>query len=273
MTVTSIRIGDDKDSHALVKEIAEATGGSFYLVTDAVSLPRLMIEDTRQRAGRKEEDEPTDAPFHPRIAAQGEALGGLRDRDLPVLREIASVPLKSGATAWLTGGDGSPVLAGWQNGLGRVAVFTANPSAEWQSWGQVRRFWSQLVRWVARPQSSDEVRLAVRDEGAGPLLAIDTYDSAPDGSLTVKVTGRDGSVRELAPPALGPRHYEVALPPLDAIEPRVVIEKRRGKELLFTREEWLPGGDQHASGSAQRIPRRSPTGRCCRRSPRSPAAR
>jgi Ca-activated chloride channel homolog len=262
ITVTTIRIGDDRDSFALVKQIAEATGGAFYHVTDAVSLPNLMIEDTRKRSGRekKEEEEPTDAPFHPRVAAQGEALGGLRERDLPVLREAASVPLKSGATAWLTGGpggDANPILAGWQNGLGRVAVFTANPGAEWQSWGQVRRFWSQLVRWLARPQSADEVRLAVRKDGTTPILSIDTYDSAPDGSLTLKITGRDGTVRELAPPALGARHHEVTLPPLDTIEPRVLIEKRRGRELVFSREEWLPaatGGDQVGSEDAEAEP-------------------
>jgi hypothetical protein len=256
VTVTSIRIGDDKDSFALVKEIAEATGGSFYHVTDAVSLPSLMIEDARQRAGREDDDEPTDAPFRPRIASQGEALGGLRERDLPALREMANVPLKSGATAWLTGGPGgagAPILAGWQNGLGRVAVFTANPGSEWQSWGQVRRFWSQLVRWLARPQSADEVRLAVRDDGVGTTLSIDTYDSAPDGSLTLKLTGRDGSVRELAPPALGPRHHEIALPPLDTIESRVVIEKRRGAELVFSREEWLP-----AAAASEQIGKEDP---------------
>src|SRR5690606_8762514 len=89
VTVTSIRIGEDKDSYALVKQIAEATGGSFYLVTDAVSLPNLMIEDTRQRAGREKDEEPDDAPFRPRVASQSEALGGLRERDLPALREMA----------------------------------------------------------------------------------------------------------------------------------------------------------------------------------------
>ena len=246
VSVTAIRIGDDRDSYELIKHMAEVTGGNFYHVVDAVSLPNLMIQDTQKRAGR-DDDEPSDAPFHPHVATQGEALGGLREHDLPVLRELASVPLKSGASAWLTAGDGSPILAGWQNGLGRVAVFTANPSTEWQSWGQVRRFWSQLVRWIARPQSSDELRLAIRDDGHSPMLAIDTYDSAPDASLTLKLTGRDGTVRELAPPALGPRHYEIALPPLDSIEPRVVIEKHRGKELLFSRDEWLPAvatGDQ-----------------------------
>ncbi|MBY0276945.1 VWA domain-containing protein [Candidatus Binatia bacterium] len=264
VTVTSIRIGDDRDSYALVKQISEATGGSFHLVTDAVSLPSLMIEDARKRSGReKDEEQPTDAPFHPRVAVQGEALGGLKDRDLPVLREAASVPLKPGATAWLTGGpggDASPILAGWQNGLGRVAVFTANPGSEWQSWGQVRRFWSQLVRWLARPQSADEVRLAVRQDGVVPVLSIDTYDGAADGSLTLKITGRDGTVRELAPPALGARHHEVALPPLDTIEPRVTIEKRRGRELVFARDEWLPaatGEQQIGSEDAEAEPNRA----------------
>jgi|GEM_PF-342896 len=264
VTVTTIRIGDDRDSFALVKQIAEVTGGSFHHVTDAVSLPSLMIEDARKRSGReKDEEEPTDSSFQPRVASQGEALGGLRERDLPLLREMASVPLKPGATAWLTGGPGgasSPILAGWQNGLGRVAVFTANPGTEWQSWGQVRRFWSQLVRWLARPQSADEVRLAVRKDGATPILSIDTYDGAPDGTLTLKITGRDGSVRELAPPALGARHHEVALPPLDTIEPRVLIEKRRGRELVFAREEWLPGatgGDQVGSEDSEAEPNRA----------------
>ena len=264
ITVTTIRIGDDRDSFALVKQIAEATGGSFHHVTDAVSLPSLMIEDARKRSGReKDEEEPKDAAFRPRVASQGEALGGLRERDLPMLREAASVPLKPGATAWLTGGpggDASPILAGWQNGLGRVAVFTANPGTEWQSWGQVRRFWSQLVRWLARPQSADEVRLAVRKEGATPILSIDTYDSTPDGTLSLKITGRDGRVRELAPAALGARHHEVTLPPLDTIEPRVMIEKRRGRDLVFAREEWLPaatGGEDVGSEDAEAEPNRA----------------
>ncbi|MEW6272822.1 MAG: VWA domain-containing protein [Thermodesulfobacteriota bacterium] len=255
VTVTSIRIGDDKDSYELVKNIAERTGGAFYLVTDAVSLPSLMIQDTQKRAGR-DDKEPSDAPFRPHVALQAEALGGLRERELPVLRELADVPLKPGAQAWLTTdqmGGTSPILAGWQNGLGRVAVFTANPTREWQSWHQVRRFWSQLVRWLARPQSSDELRLEVRDEGRTPVLAIDTYDSVHDGTVTLRLTNRDGTVREVSPPALGPRHYEIALPPLDTIEPRVVVQKRRGDELVFSREEWLP-----AAAASEQIGKEDP---------------
>jgi len=258
VTVTSIRIGNDKDSYALVKTIAEQTGGTFYLVTDAVSLPNLMIQDTRQRAGREEERPPDEresgATFRPHVRHSSEALGGLRDEDLPALQGYAVVPLKAGAEEWLVTehrGDRVPILAGWQNGLGRVAVFTADPSHDWQGWGQVRRFWSQLVRWVARPESSDELRLAVRREADRSLLAIDTYDTGAGGEVRVRLTGRDGRVRDLTPAAIGPRHYELALPPLDTIEPRVVVSLARNGQNVFTRDEWLPSAGQPQEASTE----------------------
>ncbi|MFM7140651.1 MAG: VWA domain-containing protein, partial [Alphaproteobacteria bacterium] len=257
ITVTSIRVGDEQESADLVREIAERTGGSFHLVTDGESLPSLLIDDTRRRAGRDADDrkaeaarEAREASFSPQARA-AEALGGLERESMPVLHGMAAVPLKPEAEAWLVterGGARAPVLAGWQNGLGRVAVFTADPSPEWQSWEHVRRFWAQLVRWVARPQAGDEVRLAVRREGSRPVLSIDTYEPGEAGELTVRVTGRDGTSRDLVPAALGPRHHEVGLPPLDAIEPRVVVTLRRDGRTLFSHDEWLPpaAGEEEA---------------------------
>lgn len=257
ITVTSIRVGDEQESVELVREIAERTGGNFHRVTAGESLPSLLIDDTRKRAGRDEGERRTEeeqgareASFRPRAKA-AEALGGLEREEMPVLHGMAAVPLKPEAEAWLVterGGGNTPVLAGWQNGLGRVAVFTADPSPEWQSWQHARRFWAQLVRWVARPQASDEVRLALRREGGRPVLSIDTYESGDAGELTVRVTGRDGSVRDLAPAALGPRHHEVGLPSLEAIEPRVVVTLRRDGRTLFSHDEWLPpaAGEEEA---------------------------
>ncbi len=247
VSVTAIRIGDDKDSFALIQSIAERTGGSFFRVVDAVSLPSLMIADTRRRAGRDEEarerEERAERPFRPRLALRGEALAGIEAADLPPLRVFADVPLKSGAEAWLTADrDGqrkAPILAAWQDGLGRVAVFTANPTAEWQSWRHARRFWAQLVRWAARPESADELRLEVRREGGQPLLSIDTYDAGIE-DLEVAVMGRDGVARSLRPTALGPRHFELALPPLDRIERRVEVALLRGGAEVARVEQWLP---------------------------------
>lgn len=263
ITVTSIRIGDDKDSYALVEQIAKRTGGSFHLVTDAVSLPQLMIDDTRRMAGRERlrAPGPTPAPtpgepepFRPRAEAGAEALGGIGVGDLPVLREVAVVPLKPGAAAWLStdrNGERVPVLAGWQNGLGRIAVFTADPSEEWQSWGEVRRFWSQLVRWVARPQASDELRLAMRSDDGRPVLAIDTFDAGSGGEIVVRATGRDGRVHEFTAVRRGARHFETTLPPLDTIERRVVVALRRGGATVFARDEWLPVAPAETTATAE----------------------
>jgi len=252
VTVTSIRIGDDRDSYALIKSIADATGGAFHRVTDSRSLPDLMISETKRTAGRKDEG-PRDVAFHPRVrTSDAEVLGGLRTEDMPVLRAFAQVPLKEGAEEWIGADrrDGSaPILAGWQNGLGRVAVFTANPTREWQSWRHARRFWSQMVRWAARPQSAEEIRLVVHSEHGRATLGIDTFDRAEGSSLLVRLFGKDGGVHEIRPTPLRPRHYDVELPDLDTIEPRVEIAMERRGAVVFTRDEWLP---QAAEARARR---------------------
>lgn len=250
VTVTSIRIGDDKDSFDLIKNIAESTDGQFYHVKDSTSLPDLMISDTRRRAGR-EDDGPKDVAFRPRIRSEdSEALGGLSTKEMPLLRTFAAVPLKPGAEEWI-GADHrdkpAPILAGWQNGLGRVAVFTANPTREWQSWSNVRRFWSQLIRWAARPESAEEIRLAVQNTGGHAVLEIDTFDREEGSTLLVRLFGKDGGTHELRPTPLRARHYEVELPSLDGIEPRVEIAMERDGKVVFTRDEWLP----QASAAAQ----------------------
>ncbi len=243
VTVTSIRIGDDKDSFELIKTIAEATGGSFHHVKDSTSLPDLMISEARRTAGREEEG-PRDVAFRPRVRTDDvEALGGLETEDMPLLRAFAQVPLKEGAEEWI-GADHrdtpAPILAAWQNGLGRVAVFTANPTREWQSWQDVRRFWSQLVRWSARPESADEIRLVLQTDHTDPSLLVETFDREPGASLVVRFFGRDGTTREIRPTPLRDRQYEVALPPLETIEPRVEIALERDGRIVFTRDEWLP---------------------------------
>ena len=258
ITVTSIRIGDDRDSYAPVKQIRRRPAAVPTCHRRRVAAEPDDRGRARARGARR--TNPTDA-FHPRHGGRARRRG-LRERDLPVPCARWRAPLKSGATAWLTGdraGKAARSSRDGRTGWPSVAVFTANPGTEWQSWGQVRRFWSQLVRWFACPQSATRCGL-VRQDGAAPIPSIDTYDSVRTGSLTLKITGRDGTVRELAPPArrAAPRGE---LPPLDTIEPRVLIEKRRGRELVCSREEWLPA----ATGDAQvgsEDAEASPTGRC-----------
>ncbi len=229
VTVTSIRIGDDKDSFALVQDIAERTNGVFHHVKDADSLPDLMAEDARRHAGREEEE--AEPPFRPKLARTSGALAGFEAEPLPILRAFADVPLREGAEVWMER-EGSesrqPILAAWQNGLGRVAVFTANAGEDWQGWRHAQRFWAQLVRWVARPRSDDEVVLRLEQSEGQPRLEIRTFDHAPGGeTLRVAVQRLDGTEIVLTALPVAPDRYEAALPPLDEIEPRVRIARRR----------------------------------------------
>ncbi len=278
ISVTSIRIGDDKDTFALIQDISSRTGGAFHHVKDAVSLPNLMVEDARRHAGR--EEDAAEPPFRPRFESSSAALAGFEDQRLPILRAWADVPARSGAEVWIEreGTDSrQPILAAWQNGLGRVAVFTANAGEEWQAWRHARRFWAQLVRWAARPRSDDEVVLRVEEVEGQPVLEIRTFDAAAHREpLRVNVHRRDGRELQLTAMAVAEGRFEVTLPPLAEIEPRVVVSRagpsaaspgepppspagaptapspapESGRaDVAWSREEWLPraGGARLAS--------------------------
>ena len=124
-----------------------------------------------------------------------------------------------------------------------VQVLDADPvrsSEDRPHVAQARRFWSQLIRWAARPESAEELRFAVRYHGGNAVLEIDTFDREEGSSLLVKLFGRDGGTHEIRPTPLRPRHYEVDLPALESIEPRVEVAMERNGEVVFVRDEWLP---------------------------------
>lgn len=85
--------------------------------------------------------------------------------------------------------DGLPLLVGREFGGGRVVAFAADSTWRWVMQGageQHRRFWRQLVLWLARQDDTEQdmlwVRLAQRRISPGTPLAFDTGVTKPDGS-------------------------------------------------------------------------------------------
>ncbi len=243
VTVTSIRIGEDAEGFDLIESISSSTGGNFHHVTDSDSLPDLMIREAR-RTARRDEETAGPGAIRPMVRREGiEALGSLRTADLPPLRAFADVPLRDGAEEWL-GVDlaekSAPILAAWQIGLGRVVVFTGNPSRLWQTWEKSRSFWSQLVRWTGRATSDDEVRVVRRSSDGTEEIEIETFDRHPDTGLAVRLFDRAGGSREVRPIAASPRRYTIGLSGAPALEPRIEIDLERGGRPAFIRDAWLP---------------------------------
>ncbi len=90
---------------------------------------------------------------------------------------------------------GEPLLVAREYGLGRVLTFAADSTWRWVMQGKEeahRRFWRQLVLWLARRDDADGetlwLKLARRRLAVGSPLAFDTGVTRPDGTLVEGLT-------------------------------------------------------------------------------------
>ncbi|HXW85382.1 MAG TPA: glutamine amidotransferase, partial [Candidatus Binataceae bacterium] len=195
--VSTIRIGPDLENLRLLQDFAQATGGVFYRVQDIEKLPLMLVGLTRQAMNRRKQGRTSVEP-----GAPSEILSGIDPRDIPPVDFYASTNPKDGAQVPLnvTRGDHSvPLLAAWQYGLGRSAIFAADPdslaSLSWIRWDRYAEFWSQLARWTMRSGDSGPLTMRVvpSPEGATSIVT-ESADSAPISNLVVRVTGPAGAV-------------------------------------------------------------------------------
>ena len=90
--------------------------------------------------------------------------------------------------------DGQPLLVAREYGAGRVLACGADSTWRWVMQGageQHRRFWRQMVLWLARQDDSDQdalwVRLAQRRISPGTPLEFDAGLTKPDGTAVADV--------------------------------------------------------------------------------------
>ncbi|NDC54391.1 MAG: hypothetical protein EBZ74_08895 [Planctomycetia bacterium] len=107
--------------------------------------------------------------------------------------------------------DGRPLLVAREYGAGRVAAFAADSTWRWAMQGaaeQHRRFWRQLVLWLARQDDAEQdalwVRLGQRRVAPGVTIGCDAGITQPDGAavegaeieaVAVSPSGRPRPVR------------------------------------------------------------------------------
>ena len=90
--------------------------------------------------------------------------------------------------------DGRPLLVGREYGDGRVLAFAGDSTWRWAMQGAVeqhRRFWRQLVLWLAKQDNTEQdtlwVRLAQRRISPGVTLAFDAGQTKADGTAVTDV--------------------------------------------------------------------------------------
>jgi Mg-chelatase subunit ChlD len=218
ISVTTIRIGDNTVNLRLLQDISDQTGGRFYYVEDAQTLPDLMLQDTTRALG------PLNAGterYFPQTGSRSQALSGIDEHTIPTLSGYAYSRPRDGAeialhVTRLQRRD--PILAVWRYGLGHVAAFTASPSLDaeqWWGWTQFAKFWSQLVHWTASEHAEGSYVVdAVRMQGATELTVRTSSAADEDATLFARLHLDDGVVREIGLVSERPRSFTAHVPSL-----------------------------------------------------------
>lgn len=214
ITVSTVAIGAEADT-ALMESIAQWGKGRHYYTVTPDLVPKIFIEETKRLVNESLVEEPVRAV--PRRKA--EAIRGIDFERAPRLRGYASTKLKDGAELTLSTESGAPLLARWQYGLGKTAVFTSDAksrwAADWLGWSGYGKFWSQLVRETMRRDAGEEVDFRVTRDGAQALVHLTALDA--DGAFRnglrprLKATLPDGTSRVIPLLQSGPGRYEARL--------------------------------------------------------------
>jgi Mg-chelatase subunit ChlD/uncharacterized membrane protein len=233
--LTAVAIGRGSDRERLAR-LAAVTGGRALFPEDARQLPTILAREAARVAGGGTVEE----AFTPRPVPHP-VLSGLDSVRWPRLGGYVVGAARSSASVALRSHLDDPVLATWQFGLGRVAVYTADLQSTWSA--ELRRsptfgpLLVQTARWLARSVRDDSLYATLDEDGDGVRLGLDAW-MAGGGYRTlldVRVTGRSwsGDPFEAALEESSPGHYEARLP-LRAPGPYVMTIAAAGRDGQFT---------------------------------------
>lgn len=174
ITVSVIGLGSDTDVYApLLKDIAKRGGGRAFFTQDPKKLPQLFAQDTFVVARSSFIDEQTP------VRNTG-ALAAITGRSFTEPLDVGGYNLnylKPDAQLALVTRDGynAPLVASWQAGLGRVAVYTGEADGKFTGpiadWPQLGDLLASLTRWVAaRDRKLPDTLLARQRLDNGALL-------------------------------------------------------------------------------------------------------
>jgi uncharacterized membrane protein len=185
ITVSTVAIGTHGPANsAILKSLAQDTGGKYYEVRNNNALPRIFQREAR-RVARPLVYEKADG-FSPQVSFPHEMISGL-DK-LPPITGYVMTSLKENplvevslASPLPAGGENNTILASWTYGLGKTVAFTSDAGARWTAgwteWPGYDKFFSQMVRWAMRP--------------VGDLGKFSVATDVVDGKVRVVVTALD----------------------------------------------------------------------------------
>jgi Mg-chelatase subunit ChlD len=240
ITISTIGIGAAFINSDYLQWLAEATGGTFYVLRSLEELPRLIAQDAREALGQLPF---TEGYYRPEREAASDWFADIPA--WPVLRGYLTTTAKPQARVDMTvraGETPDPLLARWTLGQGRVAAFTSDAdtrwSPEWVAWPHFEAWWAQVVRWAMRPTFSEELLVWVDESQGAPRLMVEGLLEAPQGHL-VPADGGEGQPVALV--RSGPWRWSAPLDGWPSGWYQLVLESRQADAPVFAKR-WVQIG-------------------------------
>ncbi|HEY2845701.1 MAG TPA: VWA domain-containing protein, partial [Bryobacteraceae bacterium] len=170
VTISTVGLGQDVNRNYL-ERVATSAGGKSYFLTDPQGLEQLLLRDVLEHTGSTT----VERPLPPEVLKHAEILNDVGMESAPMLKGYVRFTSKPSAETILQLDHHDPLLARWQYGLGRAAVFTSDAKSrwavDWVAWKGFDKFWTNVAR-----------DLLPRAQGGEAALS---YDSA-NGDLVVE---------------------------------------------------------------------------------------
>lgn len=213
VTISTVGLGQDVN-RAYLEKIATFAKGRSYFLTDPSGLEQILLKDVMEHTGSTA----IEKAISPTVVRQSSVLEGVGIESAPPLQGYVKFVSKPGADTILRLGPEDPLLAVWQLGLGRAAVFTSDAKARWAeswvSWSGFDKFWINLFRDLLPHSQTGEARVAW-DPAGGNLIVnykfaghLEPPEKIPD----IFVIGPDGFRKPVPVRKIADRSYRGEVP-------------------------------------------------------------
>ena len=212
INVSTIAVGQAANRE-LMADIAMWGKGRAYNILTYDRVPQIFIKETELALGKTLQEQ----PFLPILKKNVEAFKGINFEKAPRLLGYVVTKAKPTAEVLLTESwTDEPLLARWQYGLGKAAIFTSDVKTrwapEWIEWNGYAKFWSQVVRETMRRRNDEQFDFKVTRKGDIALISINAVEKngqfRNDLQPQVRVIAPDQKVTVLDVPQVGPGGYE-----------------------------------------------------------------
>jgi uncharacterized membrane protein len=161
-----------------LEQLAQIGGGRYYPSEDIFNVPEFFLKETVKTVGRYINE----APFYPLPEETSHPiLRGVDAQTLPALLGYNGTTSKATARVPLSTPAGDPLLATWQYGLGKAAVWTSDLKGQWAvnwlGWDGYGRFVSQLIGWILPTPQLDGVNAQALIQEGEALVQVEAKDN------------------------------------------------------------------------------------------------